>query len=159
VLIDDKLKRTVLCFALMSIVAVTPSPSIAVPVAHHANDVSLVALIVNPSAYDGKLVRVTGFAVFEFETTALYLSKQDAALGLDENSVMLDTRRPLDELQPLHGHYVFVSGTFEANDDLRAGRIVSIQVLQPVRPIRNFDDPSCSQSLQRPSRAQSSIGR
>lgn len=129
----------VLGAALISSLVIIAISSSAVQVARHPDDVSMVALIANPAAYDGKPVRVTGFGVFEFETTALYLSKQDAVLGLDENSIALDTRRSLEDLRELNGRFVFVSGTFEAVKDLRAGRLRSIQILESASPVRTFD--------------------
>lgn len=138
-LTSDRSAMGVLGAALISSLVIMAFSSSAVPVARHPHDVSMVALIANPAAYDGKPIRVTGFAVFEFETTALYLSKQDAVLGLDENSIALDTRRSLDELRELNGRFVFVSGIFEAVKDLRAGRLGSIQVLESVSPVRAFD--------------------
>jgi len=40
-------------------------------------DVSLIQLIANPQAYDGKTVRITGFLHLEFEGNAIYLHNED----------------------------------------------------------------------------------
>lgn len=111
----------------------------AVPMAPHPDEVSLLALIVNPTAYDGKRVRVTGFAVFEFETSALFLSREDATHGVEVNSVAVDTRRSLEELQQLNGRYVFIAATFKTTTGKnRRGYLESIEILQPVVPLRRF---------------------
>lgn len=51
---------------------------------------SLVALIANPERYDGKTVRVIGYAVAEFEGTAVYLHREDHDEGLDSNGLWLE---------------------------------------------------------------------
>src|SRR4051812_30757429 len=51
---------------------------------------SLIELIARPELYDGKRVRVAGFADLEFEGNSLYLSREDYVQMLTRNGVWLD---------------------------------------------------------------------
>ena len=53
-------------------------------------DISLVALLANPAAFDGKAVRVEGFVTLEFEGSAIYLDREAYAAGLRRNAVWVD---------------------------------------------------------------------
>ena len=79
--------------------------------------VSLVSLIANPAAYDGKPVRVIGAFQLEFEGNQLCLHKEDLVHGISKNCVWIEP--DLDKvgvsyakLSELNGKYVLVEGTF-----------------------------------------------
>jgi hypothetical protein len=50
-------------------------------------DVSIVAIIANPTAYAGKLVHLEGFFSRQFESSALYLSPSDVNAHITINSI------------------------------------------------------------------------
>jgi hypothetical protein len=52
--------------------------------------VSLIQLIADPAAYDGKLVRVEGYLHDKFEDSALYLSKEQADFLIGYNAVWVN---------------------------------------------------------------------
>jgi hypothetical protein len=49
--------------------------------------VSLIHLIANPEAFDGKPVSVMGFFRYEFEGTALYVHREDYEHALSKNGI------------------------------------------------------------------------
>lgn len=80
------------------------------------NPVSLVALIANPTSYDGRRVRTEGVASIARGGSAIYLSREDAeapallnGVGLAFTDFELD-----DETKRLHLKRVFVEGVFRA---------------------------------------------
>ena len=89
------------------------------------NRVSLIQLIADPGRWDGKEVRVIGFARFEYEGDALYLSKADYLLGLSESAIGLyvpysEYGRPVDGSIDTVGNdrqIVEVQGMFRAYKD------------------------------------------
>jgi hypothetical protein len=86
---------------------VTPAPD---PIT-----VSLIQLIARPSDYDGRAVRVIGFARLEFEGQGLFLHREDDTQYLATNAVWVDVElRP--EFTALNGRYVIVEGVFEAKN-------------------------------------------
>src|SRR5207344_2388840 len=77
--------------------------------------VSLIQLIARPSDYDGRPVRVIGFARLEFEGHGLFLLREDDEQYLATNAVWVDVElRP--EFTALNGRYVIVEGVFEAKN-------------------------------------------
>src|SRR5688572_26933540 len=103
----------------------------AFPFAPDPSEVSLIALVVDPDSYDGKRVRVSGFAVFEYEVQAIFVSRDDMLYFVRVNSIRLDTGKSPTELKELNGRYVQVSGTFKATKDVMRGIIHSIDRLKP----------------------------
>ena len=82
---------------------------------------SLIELIVRPEDYDGKRVRVIGFANFEFEGNGLYVSEEDWKHRIFRNGVWLDPPPgTVSESAPSpalpNRRYVIVEGTFSARD-------------------------------------------
>jgi hypothetical protein len=75
-------------------------------------DVSLYELITRPAEFDGKRVRVIGFAHFEFEGNGLYPHREDWQQGILHNGVWLEP--PNEAANSLSDHYVLVEGRFEA---------------------------------------------
>jgi len=61
------------------------------PATHRENvlKVSMVQLIANPAAYDGRLVRFHGYVNLEFEGNAVYLHRDDYEQAIFENGFSL----------------------------------------------------------------------
>lgn len=102
-------------------------------------DVSMLSLIAAPKDFDGKQVRVIGFARLEFEGNAIYLHKEDYLHGILKNGLWLD----IDSLPRKAGaipdnQYVIVEGTFSMKDQghlgLWAGSIQKITRLDRWKP-------------------------
>ena len=58
-----------------------------------AEDVSLIQLIANPQAYDGKAIRIIGFVHLEFEAQVIYLHEEDFHHGLNRDGLWIDLPR------------------------------------------------------------------
>lgn len=102
---------------------------------YSAKDISLVALIANPDAYDGKPVRVIGAFQLEFEGNELCLHKEDLVQGLTKNCVWIEPDLKVlgvsyEDLTKFNGKYVLVEGTFVKGDlghmSLNSGAITPI---------------------------------
>jgi hypothetical protein len=81
------------------------------------NRVSLVSLIANPAAYDGRPVRVIGAFQLAFEGNQLCLHKEDLTHGLSSNCFWIEpdlTKLGVSyaKLAEFNGKYVLVEGTF-----------------------------------------------
>lgn len=84
--------------------------------------VSMVQLIAMPERFDGKRVKVIGFVHFEFESSAVYLHREDFERSLIANCVWVDLRGEVAKGHAaINNHYVLLEGTFRA----RQGGIVS----------------------------------
>jgi hypothetical protein len=106
-----------------------------------ACQVSLVSLIANPANFAGKNVQVIGFATFEFEGNALYLSKEAAAIGDMASAIWLDIEGLADpNPEKLNQQYVLVAGTFDAENrghiGMFAGTLKAIFRLEKARQYR-----------------------
>ncbi len=77
--------------------------------------VPLVSLLVDPAAYDGKLVRTHGVLAVGFELSALFLTKEHATHGIMSHSVWLDLADHDQDLRPLIGSYVEIEGVVDAS--------------------------------------------
>ena len=98
----------------------------------------MIQLISNPSAYNGKLIRVFGFARFEFEGTALYLHEEDYKQMLTRNGVWLS----MAEKKELDRKYALIEGVFNANNRGHLGlwsgsleKVTRAVEWQPRRPL------------------------
>ncbi|MFY7867182.1 hypothetical protein, partial [Roseateles sp.] len=80
-------------------------------------DVSLISLIATPKEFDGKRVRVMGFARLEFEGNAIYLHRDDYLQGITKNGLWLDVV-PVSKKSALstNNQYVIVEGVFSTKD-------------------------------------------
>jgi hypothetical protein len=75
--------------------------------------VSLIRLVSNPEAFEGKAVRVEGILRVEFEGDALFLSEADLRHRISKNGIWIDIpEKWLPQLEKLSGHYVLVEGVF-----------------------------------------------
>jgi hypothetical protein len=78
--------------------------------------VPLIALIANPSLYDGRRVETSGYLNLEFEGDALYVGKDDFEAFATQNGVWFDGPKMADmnARRALDRHYVQASGIFHA---------------------------------------------
>jgi hypothetical protein len=83
----------------------------------NAQQVSIVQLIANPQAYDGKKVRLVGFLQLEFEGNGLYLHKEDYEHEITENALWVDAPPDLrkEQRDAVNTQYVICEGTFKAS--------------------------------------------
>lgn len=81
-----------------------------------AQSVSMIQLIANPQAWDGKHIRVIGFLRLEFEGDALYLHREDYAQGITNDAVWIDRPKDLTVAQQkqVNSGYVILEGVFRA---------------------------------------------
>lgn len=82
--------------------------------------VSLVELLAKPAQYDGKRVSVSGFYHYEFESSGLYLSRDDARFGVLRNSVWVGdstNESTTAALKSFNDSFIMVFGrvTYEAD--------------------------------------------
>lgn len=82
-----------------------------------AAQVSIVQLIANPQAYDGKKVRLIGFLRLEFEGNALYLHREDFEHGILENALWIDAPHDMrkEQRDAINTQYVICEGKFKAS--------------------------------------------
>ena len=76
-------------------------------------EASLVEVLVNPKKLTGKRVTVTGFYHHEIESSAVYLSKDDAKFGVIRNAVWLGEVKSVDQdrlFAELNDVFIEVSG-------------------------------------------------
>ena len=97
------------CISLVSCVHVKPTDS-----SNNYPGVSMVQLLATPEKFDGKAVTVRGFYHAEFESVALYLSRDDARF-ITQNSVSLGTvakSASPGAIANVNDTYVVISGIF-----------------------------------------------
>ena len=99
--------------------------------------VSIISLISNPRDYDGKLVRVGGFAILQFEGNAISIDI-DTADNTTGASLWLEKTETQDfspsEKKRYHRRYVNVEGTFDADFHGHMGEFPgSIRNIQEIR--------------------------
>jgi len=76
---------------------------------------SMISLIANPDRYDGKRVRTEGFAIVQFEGSAIYLSKESAenAVGVNGIGLSIASAAEAERLKGLvHAKWVLVEGIY-----------------------------------------------
>jgi hypothetical protein len=98
-------------------------------------DVSIIDLIARPAEFHGKVVRVSGFAHFEFEGNSLYLTRDDYLHGVYRNGLWLDPPTGLAPMaDSLNDRYVLVEATFDALDQghmgLWSGSLLNVSRMQ-----------------------------
>ena len=80
-------------------------------------EVSLIQLIANPQAYQGKIVRVIGFVRLEFEGEAIYLHRDDYEHDITKNGLWIDISDALRKKRTQYDQrYVLLEGSFNANE-------------------------------------------
>lgn len=100
--------------------------------------VSLIRLIANPDAFDGKRVRVFGYVRVEHEGTAVYLHREDYVRGLSKNGLWLaasDSAPAGSREAAVQNRYALVEGRFNTKKTghmgLWSGTIEEITRLEP----------------------------
>jgi hypothetical protein len=81
--------------------------------------VSIIELLARPAEFHDKRVQVMGYAHYEFEGNALYLSREDWWRGISQNALWLDS--PPHRPDSLNDRYVLVEATFDATDQGHLG--------------------------------------
>jgi hypothetical protein len=106
-------------------------------------DTSLINLIATPREFDGKSVRVIGFAHLEFEGNAIYLHRDDDNAGALKNGLWIDVEKiPPAEQARLNGRYVLVEDTFSMDNKGHFGLWSgSIQKITRVVPMQRTPPP------------------
>ena len=100
-------------------------------------DVSIINLIASPEKFHGKTIKISGYAKISKETSALYLSEDDAKYTNFPNSIWLDiekSKKELFETINFNNQWVFIEGEFDASHKghlgMYRGAIVSMQRLE-----------------------------
>lgn len=99
-------------------------------------DVSIIQLIANPQAWDGKKVRVEGFLRIEFEGDAVYLHREDFDFNIMRNALSIDLPKDMTEKQrrAVDLKYILCEGTFVAGNHghmgLFSGELTQVQRIQ-----------------------------
>ncbi len=102
----------------------------------HAVDVSMIQLIANPQAYDGKKVRLIGFLRLGFEGDAIYLHKEDYEHGISSNGLWIDVPREMtkDQQQIVNTQYAICEAVFRASGhghmDMFSGELTNVTRLE-----------------------------
>lgn len=103
-------------------------------------DVSMIQLIANPAQFHHKKVRVIGFAVIEFECSAIFLSKEFADYYQSKDALWLANADLKYDRK-----YVLVEGMFDKNDHGHLnhfhGAITNVSRIQEWRKIENSTLP------------------
>jgi hypothetical protein len=98
--------------------------------------VSLIQLIANPQAYDGKKVRLIGFLRLEFEGNAIYLHKEDYEHGISENGLWIDVPHDMtkDQRELVNTQYAICEAVFRASGhghmDMFSGELTNVTRLE-----------------------------
>jgi hypothetical protein len=80
-------------------------------------EASVVTLLAQPTAFDGKKVRDTGFVELRFEGNALYLSRELFEAGLSDYAIWLDVEGlRLSDPGRVRRRYVVIEGQFDAGN-------------------------------------------
>ena len=118
--------------------------------------VSVIDLIARPAEFHGKRVRIIGYARFEFEGNALYLSREDWRRGIDRNGLWLEP--PAGRPDSLNDRFLLVEATFVATDGghlgLWSGSLKGVDRLEawgdaPPGPPTGFTNLSSPHSVRR----------
>jgi hypothetical protein len=79
-------------------------------------NISMIQLIANPTQFHHAKVRIIGFAIIQFEGTAIFLSQEFAEHTSMSDAIWLDIDQ-IEQYQQYNQQYILVEGTF--NKDLR----------------------------------------
>ena len=101
-----------------------------------AEQVSLIQLIANPQAYDGKTVRIIGFLHLEFEGNVIYLHNEDFRYGIEKNGLWIDIPKGMsqEQMKAVNDHYVICTARFVSNMHghmgMNSGEVADVSRLQ-----------------------------
>lgn len=133
-------------FAAMLFALLGFAPAAAEPTngAMQADDVPLIALIVDPARYNGAHIRTIGYLNLEFEGNGLYASKADFNAAVLGNRVWIETPSWVDQAAAdrLSRKYALVEGIFQSTRHGHLGgfrgTITSIIRLETWGPRQSF---------------------
>jgi hypothetical protein len=105
--------------------------------------VSLVGLIAVPERFHKKRVEVVGYFKFDFETSELFLSADDAAINNWQNSIHIGTVGGVwkniteAEIAAINGHFVrlrgrFLRGITSGHQELWKGEMTEVTQITPI---------------------------
>jgi len=78
---------------------------------------SIIELIANPKSFDGQKVRIQGVVNFEFESNAIYLSKEHWQHSVTSCGIWIDvTPKMAEQKKWANGKYFVIEGTFHADE-------------------------------------------
>lgn len=97
--------------------------------------VSIIALIGQPDAYEGKKVMISGYLKIKHEGNALYLGKEDMDHVLTENAIWLTLKSDqVEKWQSISNNYAYVFGEFTTKSrghfDLYPGALVNVYLIR-----------------------------
>lgn len=101
----------------------------------NAIELPMVRLLANPEEFDGKAVTTCGIYSNEFEGTAIYLNRESYEYGFSANAIFAFTTHTGDALlEQMEGHYVCMTGVYEAESASRLFRASGH--LRDIAPLR-----------------------
>lgn len=105
------------------------------------NDISIISLISNPSDYHNKQVRIIGVASVDYEWQEIFVSMQDAEMGITKNALrILLTEKDISKYRKYHMKYVLIEGIYDGEykgfANSYSGAIREITRFEEWRPIR-----------------------
>jgi hypothetical protein len=82
-----------------------------------AAPISMIQVLANPQAFDGKRIAVVGFLGLHKDGNILYLHREDEEMALYKNGLNVDFDSPLtqDDVVRMNMHYVYLGGIFDAH--------------------------------------------
>lgn len=134
------MRRTLLITCLLAAAWCFPGPSQGTEALQEA---SLVALLANPQAYEGKLIRVEGyFDGSHFESCRLFLSKADFDYSIVRNSIYVGwpgcrDRASAARMQRRHAR---IEGVFRADIGAGFGSFSEIREVRRLEPLESRAD-------------------
>jgi hypothetical protein len=107
--------------------------------------VSLLSLIATPEAYEGKYVRVWGYAEVSEEYFILYLHNEDYRQGLTKNGLWVEVTLPRNRYrEKYHKRYVLIDGIFRAkpgNWGMCSGTLEKVKMMEWKRSMDSILSP------------------
>src|SRR2546430_1021979 len=103
--------------------------------------VSLVAVLANPTAYDGRAIQFVGYLRLRFEDDTVYLSPSDLENKVSKNSIWLQGAE-LCSARAKNAAYVVIAGEFVADGGPRrlySGTLRRITQCAPYPPLLKGD--------------------
>jgi len=102
--------------------------------------VSIISLIGAPDKFDGKIVRVLGYGVFNDHNTLICLNKNDIDYGLSKNCLWVGLEsQAVDGAEKLSDSYVDLEGVFVKNKEgymsTASGIIKKVKSVYPSMPV------------------------